>query len=101
MTPLAASRLKGAVVEVIRQLWDRGLYRQNSILCRIHDNWFEYWVELRTSVTMRDVDRQIEEINREASSVSMITPIYSETLEGDTALGGEMRIQSRFIQEDK
>ena len=36
---------KALTVEIIRILWDRGLYRQNKLLQQIHENWFEFWVE--------------------------------------------------------
>lgn len=80
---------KGLVVEIIRILWDHSLYRQNPWLQRVHSYWFDYWVELKAQQTMAEVDRQIEEI-REPSGVD--APIYTETVEGETALGGEMRL---------
>jgi len=88
---------KGLVVEIIRILWDNGLYRQNPWLQRVHDYWFDYWVEFKTQQTMADVDRQIEEL-REPSGVD--APVYTETKEGPTALGGEMRLTAPWHETD-
>lgn len=82
---------QGLAVEIIRILWDHGYYRQNPWLQRIHEYWFDYWVQFKTDATMADVDRQIEEL-REPSGVD--APIYTETVEGDTPLGGEMRLSA-------
>jgi hypothetical protein len=67
---------QGLTVEIIRILWDHGLYRQNPWLQRIHSYWFDHWVEFKAQRTMADVDRQIEEL-REPSGVD--APIYTET----------------------
>ena len=91
--------LKGLTVEIIRIIWDYGYLRGNTLLNQIHAYWFDYWVEFKTQKTMSDVDRQIEEI-REPSGVD--APIYTETKEGSTALGGEMRLSAPWTrnQED-
>jgi hypothetical protein len=88
---------KGLIVEIIRILWDHGYYRSNVWLQRIHSYWFDYWVEFKTQQTMAEVDRQIEEI-REPSGVD--APIYTETVEGETALGGEMRLTAPWHETD-
>lgn len=87
----------GFVVDVIRRLWDRGLFNGNKWLKLCHDNWYDEWVDYRTCYTMRDVDQQIEEL-LEPSGVDK--PIFTETVEGETALGGEMRLQAPWHQDD-
>ena len=89
---------KALVVELIRRLWDRGLYHNNKILSQIHDNWFEYWVEFKTRRTMADVDEQIKEINPEP--VEIAEPIYWEEKEGETPLGGPMGFTYDFVERD-
>lgn len=78
------------LVEFIRQLWDRGLYRDNPWLRRIVDNYMELWVDWRTGMTMEEVDRQVTILNPEP--VKLTEPTFTETLEGETPLGGEMRL---------
>ena len=82
---------QGFAVEIIRILWDHGMYRDNKWLNMVHDNWFNFWVDYKTCLTMQDVDRQIEEL-LEPSGVD--EPIFTETLEGETPLGGEMRLSA-------
>ncbi|MGA0101324.1 MAG: hypothetical protein ACO3HF_04685 [Burkholderiaceae bacterium] len=61
-------RLKGLTVEIIRMLWDRGYYRQNKILKRIHDWWFEYWVQMKTAHTMVQVDREASQFRAQQAA---------------------------------
>ena len=82
------------VVEVIRRLWNRGLYRESKILQQIHDNWFDLWVEFKTQETMNEVDRQVEELN--PNPVEFAQPVYWEEEHGDTPLGGPMGIRHDF-----
>lgn len=89
---------RALLVEIIRRLWDRGLYWNNPWLQRIHDNYFEIWTQWRTDITMKDVDRQIAELNPEP--VKMVEPVFTETLEGETPLGGEMRLSHDFYTPD-
>ena len=51
-------RLQAVVVDIIRRLWDRGLYRDNKWLKMIHENWISHWIDVKTAVTMRSVDAQ-------------------------------------------
>ena len=88
---------QGFVVEVIRILWDHGMYRDNKWLNMVHDNWFNFWVDYKTCLTMQDVDRQIEELS-EPSEVD--EPTFTVTLEGETPLGGEMRLRAPWIDAD-
>ena len=85
---------QGLVVEIIRILWDHGLYRQNPWLQRIHDYWFDYWVEFKTQQTMKDVDDQAKCFPGESG---VPDPIYTEQKEGPTALGGEMRLTAPWV----
>ncbi len=85
-------------VEVIRQLWDRGLYRDNPWLRRCHDNWIGFWIDWKTSLTMKAVNRQLKKLNPEP--VKMIEPTFEETLEGDTLLGGPMRLHHEFTDDN-
>ena len=87
--------VKAVVVDVIRGLWGRGLYRRNEIAKRVHENWFEHWVEWKTANTMRDVDEQIEELRAEWSDDDALTGwSFTEETEGETPLGGEMRLRA-------
>ena len=55
-----------------------------------HDYWFDYWVDWRASITMASVDAQVKKLNPDPVVLKRGT--FSETLEGETPLGGEMRI---------
>ena len=89
--------LQGFTVDVIRRLWGHGMYRDNKWLKMCHENWFQYWVDYKTCLTMRDVDAQVEEL-LEPSEVDK--PIFTETLEGETPLGGEMRLRAPWLDAD-
>lgn len=89
--------VQGLAVDIIRRLWDRGLYRDNKWLQECHENWFQYWVDYKTCLTMQDVDSQIEDLS-EPSEVDK--PIFTETLEGETLLGGEMRLRAPWHEAD-
>ena len=95
LTPIQVCQ--ALVVEVIRRLWDRGLYRNNTILQQIHDNWFDFWVEFKTQATMNEVDRQIEEMFYESRIDS---PVYWEDEHGETPLGGAMGISHDFTDDN-
>lgn len=84
-------------VEVVRQLWDRGLYRQNKYARMCHDQWFDVWTIWRTGKTMEDVDRQIEEMFYEPE---IEPPVYYEEQNGETPLGGAMGIRNEFTDHD-
>ena len=88
---------RGFVVDVIRRLWDRGLYSDNKWLKMCHENWFQYWVDYRACLTMQDVDRQIEELSVPSE---VAKPIFTETLEGETPIGGEMRYRAPWLDAD-
>ena len=71
---LATDILKGVIVEIVRIIWDMTVWR-NPILDRIHDEWFNYWVEYKVQLTMKDVDRQVEELVKPAE---VDEPVFSE-----------------------
>ena len=96
LTPIQVCQ--ALAVEVIRRLWNRGLYRENKILKRIHDNWFDLWVEFKTQVTMNEVDRQVEELN--PNPVDFAQPVYWEEEHGETPLGGVMGIRHDFTDDN-
>ena len=89
--------VKALVVEIIRVLWDRGLYRDNKWLRMCHDNWINFWIDWRTEKTMADVDRQIEDLFHESE---MDPPLYWEEEKGDTPLGGAMGLRHEFTEKD-
>jgi len=88
---------QGLIVDIIRRLWDRGLYQDNKWLKMCHENWFNYWVEYKTCLTMRDVDVQIEEL-LEPSEVDK--PIFTEEKEGETPLGGPMELRAPWLDDN-
>ena len=86
-------RLQALVVEIIRRLWDRKLYRDNKWLKMIHENWISHWIDVKTAVTMRSVDAQAADLTPEPE---IIKPVYWEETEGETALGGPLGYTYRF-----
>ena len=88
---------RGLIVDIIRRLWDRSLYRDNKWLIMCHDNWYSFWVDYRTCLTMQDVDQQIEEMFLESE---IDPPVFSEELEGETPLGGRMRLRAPWLDEE-
>lgn len=88
--------MKALVVEVIRLLWDRGLYRDNKWLRLCYDNWLHHWIDWRTSLTMREVDDQVKELT---PVPQIVKPLYWEEEEGETPLGGPMGFSYDFIDD--
>jgi len=86
-------RLQALVVDIIRRLWDRKLYRDNKWLKMIHENWIGHWIDVKTAVTMDSVDRQAEALTPEPE---VAKPLYWEETEGETALGGPLGYTYRF-----
>ncbi len=57
------SLLNAIVYEVIRILIESGvLSKNNAIVAQILEHCFHDWVQWKTEMTMKDVDRQVEEI---------------------------------------
>ena len=90
---MSSDVVKALVVDVIRRLWDRGLYSNNVWLKRIHDNWFEAWVHWKADQTMKNLDREIERIRKDWKwpDGDGYPGNYSERLDGETPLGGPMQ----------
>ena len=84
------------VVEIIRVLWDKGLYRDNKWLRLCHDNWLHHWIDWRTSLTMEGVDQQAKELTPEPE---IMKPLYWEEEEGETPLGGPMGFSYDFVDD--
>lgn len=85
---------KGLVVEIIRICWDHGYLRNNKTLKMICNNWFDCWVDYKTQQSLSDADRQIDSLTEEPT---IRKPIFSETEEGETELGGEMRLRAPWL----
>lgn len=66
-------------------------------LSALVDALMDHWIEWRIERTMQDVDAQVSEILQQESQ-EQPGPFYSETLKGETLLGGEMRLQSQENQ---
>lgn len=90
-------KLKGLAVEIIRICWDHGYYRNSGWLQQIHANWFKDWVEYKAQKTIESVDSQIKK-NLKDSKVD--EPIFTETIEGETDLGGEIRLRAPWNADD-
>ena len=93
--------LQALTVDVIRRLWDDGQYRDNKWLVMIHANWFDIWVEWKTAATMAEVDYQVEELQRTWSQQDDDRFQHSETIEGETPLGGEMRLRAPYMDREE
>ncbi len=94
---------KGLVVEIIRILWDHGYYQQNPWLQRVHDYWFDFWVDWKTQITMDDVDRQVEEIQKQWADEEPKPIIAEHEPDGSKAqelLGGTMEIKAPWYEAD-
>ncbi len=88
---------KALVVEIIEILWDAGHQRHNLLLHHIHAKWLPFLIEWRRELTMKDVDRQIEEMFEESE---IDPPIFSEEIDGETGLGGRMELRAPWLDED-
>jgi len=94
--PIDLRVARALVVEIIRNLWDRGLYRDNKWLRLCHDNWLGFWTDWRADLTMRSVDQQAEELTPEPE---IAKPIYWGEEEGETPLGGPLGYTYYFNDE--
>lgn len=89
----------GAVmVEGMRQLINaKPSLSTNKIVEKVIDYWFEDWVSWKAERAMRSVDRQTKAINQSMDAEAKPQTLYTETAEGETPLGGEMRIRSHWV----
>ena len=97
--------LQALTVEVIRRLWDRGRYRDNKWLQKVHDNWFMVWVEWRTQITMRNVDHQAEQLVKdweedEVDLYEFLIEDWDPQLGEETELGPPMRLRGRWKDQE-
>lgn len=95
--------LQALTVDVIRRLWDDNQHRDNKWLVMIHANWFDIWVEWKTAATMSELNHQIDEIVdmwEIDEDPAVDAYVLSETIDGETALGGEMRLTARWEAEE-
>ena len=81
------------LVEVIRQLWDRGIWNDNKLLRAYHDLHIDTWIDFRAERTMRKVDKQAKELTPDPE---VVKPLYWEKEEGETPLGGPLGYTYRF-----
>jgi hypothetical protein len=88
---------RGWFVDVIRRFWDRGQYRDVEWMKDVHKNWFPFWVKMKTYYTMKDVDKQIKDMFYESE---VDPPVFSEEEEGETPLGGKMRLRAPWLDEE-
>ena len=89
--------VKALVVEIIRVLWEKGLYCDNKWLKMVHANWIGFWVDWRADLTMRSVDQQAIILTPEPE---VVKPIYWEETEGETALGGPLGYTYKFGEDN-
>lgn len=88
------------LVEVYKTLVNRHpQLLQVPYLSRFIDALMDHWVEWRIEKTLEDVDAQVEAIHRDLDQ-KRAKPIYSETLEGETPLGGEMRLRAPWVDDE-
>ena len=82
---------------------DMGLISpSNKIALMIKDYCFEDWAAYKVESTMKGVDRQIKAIQEEAlkEAEKEIEYRYSEAKQGETPLGGEMRLSAPWNTQD-
>lgn len=91
-------RLQALVVDIIRSLWHNGRYRNNKWLQQIHDEWFQAWVDVKTAITMADLDQQVEDLFYEWEDDDLWDFLDEQV--GDTPLGGELRVTHRSVKRD-
>ena len=91
--------LQALTVEAIWRLWNSGRYRQNKWLKLIVENWLDVWADWRTDLVMRGVDHQTTEIRMQWDADDTSADFkFTETKEGETSLGGEMRLRAPYME---
>ena len=61
--------------------------------------WMDDWLEWKTERTMNGVDEQVTELHQQWDAEEEPQTVFTETKEGETPLGGEMRIRSHWVDE--
>lgn len=82
---------QGVTVEILLILRNHGFLLDNRIASAIIDHWFEAWIDYKIQKSMSDLDHQIEDLT---VNPQIEDPIYQEKIDGETPLGGEMRLKS-------
>lgn len=101
---MLSDKLKGLAVEIIRILWHHGYYRQNKWLQKIHDYWFDFWVEYKTQTTMADVDKQMQQIQEqwaEEEVKSVFVEHEPDDSKAQELLGGMLEIKAPWYSDDQ
>jgi hypothetical protein len=87
---------QGVTVEILIILRNHGFLLNNRIASAIIDHWFKAWIDYKIQKSMADLDQQIEESTVEPQ---IEDPIYQEKVDGETPLGGEMRLKSGWTED--
>jgi hypothetical protein len=87
---------QGVTVEILIILRNHGFLLNNRIASAIIDHWFKAWIDYKIQKSMADLDQQIEESTVEPQ---IEDPIYQEKVDGETPLGGEMRLKSGWTRD--
>ena len=59
--------------------------------------WMDDWLEWKTERTMKGVDQQVKNLHKQWGEMEEPLTVFTETKEGETSLGGEMRIRSKRV----
>lgn len=93
--------LAALFVELYRNALERRpSLAQNKWLARLIDALMPHWIEWRTRLILKDVDRQIEELHdqwaaQEAEAQKpVLTELPADGSRAQALLGGEMRLQA-------
>lgn len=95
------------IFKVLKELSKKGWVRDNPVTDEVKyqiNKKINETPELLDYKVKRDVDRAISDYKKESEKIYKpepeIKPIFTETLEGETLLGGEMRLRAPWINED-
>lgn len=95
------------IFKVLKELSKNGWVRDNPVTDEVKyqiNKKINETPELLDYKVKRDVDRAISDYKKESEKIHKpepeIKPIFTETLEGETLLGGEMRLRAPWINED-
>jgi len=95
------------IFKVLKELSKKGWVRDNPVTDEVKyqiNKKINETPELLDYKVKRDVDRAISDYKKESEKIHKpepeIKPIFTETLEGETLLGGEMRLRAPWINED-
>ena len=100
---LEKRKLAWEIFKVIKELSKNGWMKDSPIKEEV-----EYQINKKINETpelldykvKRDVDRALHDYNKQVEDEEEPQPIFTETLEGETLLGGEMRIRAPWVEED-